>query len=90
MTWLFPMGCKFSIQVDQPRNKTPRVLDRKRSSSVQTGADTPDKEELFQKTEEEPKEELEELEAPDKEQMSSPDQAKVKALSREYRHSWKP
>jgi hypothetical protein len=30
------MGCKFSIQVDQPRNKTPRTLQRKRASSVQT------------------------------------------------------
>ena len=88
------MGCKFSIQVDQPRNKTPRVLHRKRSSSVQTGSETPQGE-LCRKTEEEPEgeadKELEpEEEAPDKEVMSSPDQVNVKTLSKEYRQSWKP
>jgi len=84
------MGCKFSIQVDQPRNKTPRVLDRKRSSGVQTkedepAPDEPDKENLSRKEEEDPEED-----SPDRETMSSPDQVMVKTLSKEYRHKWKP
>jgi hypothetical protein len=84
------MGCKFSIQVDQPRNKTPRALNRKRSSGVQTKEDEPDepdepdKENLSRKDEEDPEED-----SPDRETTSSPDQVMVKTLSKEYRQTWR-
>jgi len=80
------MGCKFSIQVDQPRNKTPRTLQRKRSSSVQTSKDgvapapdEPDKDDKDDKDNEQ---------VPDS--GSSPDQVEVKTLSKQYRRDWKP
>lgn len=77
------MGCKFSIQVDQPRNKTPRTLQRKRSSSVQTSKDgvapAPD----------EPDKDDNNEQVPDS-GGSSPDQVEVKTLSKQYRRDWKP
>jgi hypothetical protein len=97
------MGCKFSIQVDQPRNKTPRTLQRKRASSVQTTKygeeqepdgeeQEPDGEEQAQPDGEEqaPDEPDKDNEQPADSLSSSPDQVEVKTLSKQHRRDWKP
>jgi hypothetical protein len=89
------MGCKFSIQVDQPRNKTPRTLQRKRASSVQTTKygeeQEPDGEEQEPDGEEQaPDEPDKDNEQPADSLSSSPDQVEVKTLSKQHRRDWKP
>jgi len=84
------MGCKFSIQVDQPRNKTPRTLQRK-GCSVQTSKDgvapAPDEPDAEVQATDEPDKDNEQV--PDS-HGSSPDQVEVKTLSKQYRRDWKP
>ena len=81
------MGCKFSIQVDQPRNKTPRMFHRKRSSSGKT---------MEQVKDEQPEKATDKGDKEDAQTNieSSPDQVDVKTISsskqEKTRGLWRP
>ena len=85
------MGCKFSIQVDQPRNKTPRMFHRKRSSSVQTMEQVHKKEEQSEKTTDKGNKGYKDAQTNIE---SSPDQVDVKTISsvrqEKTRGLWRP